>query len=109
MATSRLLYSMAKENVIPKWFGKIHSRYGTPSNAILFIMFISLFAPLFGRTVLGWIVDMSSTGAAIAYGYTSLAALYFAKRSKNIKIITTGILGMILSVCFMILLIILII
>lgn len=106
MATSRLLYSMAKENVIPKWFGKIHSRYGTPSNAILFIMFISLFAPLFGRTVLGWIVDMSSTGAAIAYGYTSLAALYFAKRSKNIKIITTGILGMILSVCFMILLII---
>lgn len=106
MATSRLLYSMAKENVIPKWFGKIHSRYGTPSNAILFIMFISLFAPFFGRTVLGWIVDMSSTGAAIAYGYTSLAALYFAKRSKNIKIIITGILGMILSICFMILLLI---
>ena len=74
MATSRLLYSMSKEKVLPAWFGKLDPRFKTPSNAILFVLVIALAAPFFGRTALGWIVDMSSIGAAIGYGYTSLAA-----------------------------------
>ena len=55
MATSRLLYSMSKDHVLPGWFGRLHPRYKTPMNAILFIMIISLCCPWFGRTVLnGW-------------------------------------------------------
>ena len=37
-------------------------------------MVISLTAPWFGREVLGWVVDMSSIGAAIGYGYTCLSS-----------------------------------
>lgn len=73
MATSRLLYSMAREKALPSWFAKIDEKTKTPKNAIFFVMLISLVAPWFGREVLGWVVDMSSIGAAIGYGYTCLA------------------------------------
>ena len=106
MATSRLLYSMAKENVIPGWFGELHNKYKTPAHAILFVLIIALIAPFFGRTALGWIVDMSSIGAAIGYGYTSLAAYKFAKKERNTGIMITGILGSIMALVFIVLLLI---
>lgn len=101
MATSRLFYSMARENVLPEWFGKLHCKYQTPINSIIFIMLLSVIAPFFGRTALGWIVDMSSVGAAIGYGYTSAAALKFAVEKDNWKIICTGIIGLFFSFLFL--------
>ena len=106
MATSRLLYSMAKENVLPAWFGQLHPEYKTPKNAILFVMCISVIAPFFGRTALGWIVDMSSLGAAIGYGYTSLAAIKFAGREGNSSIKITGIIGALMACMFCVLLLV---
>lgn len=106
MATSRLLYSMAKEGVLPGIFGKLHPKFKTPVFAILFVLAISLIAPFFGRTALGWIVDMSSIGAAIGYGYTSAAALKYALSEKRSGIVITGILGTILSLAFAVLLLI---
>lgn len=106
MATSRLLYSMSKEKVLPAWFGKLHGKYKTPANAILFVMIIALVAPFFGRTALGWIVDMSSLGAAIGYGYTSAAAFKFARKEKNVPIQISGIIGTILAIMFMVLLLV---
>lgn len=106
MATSRLLYSMSNEGVLPKSFGKLHSEYKTPYIAILFVMAISLIAPFFGRTALGWIVDMSSLGAAIGYGYTSAAAAKYAKIEGNKGIFVSGIAGTILAVVFAFLLLV---
>lgn len=106
MATSRLLYSMAIEGVIPKWFGHLHSQYKTPRNAILFVLAISIIAPFFGRNALGWIVDMSSLGAAIGYGYTSAAAFKYARSENNKFISFTGVIGSIMGVVFALLLLI---
>lgn len=106
MATSRLLYSMSKENVIPGWFGQIDKKYKTPKNAIIFHMLISLIAPFFGRTALGWLVDMSSLGAAIGFGYTSAAAFKYAKQERNKGIMVTGIIGTIMAILFAVLLLI---
>lgn len=106
MASSRLLYSVSKENMLPKWFGYVHPKYKTPVNAIIFVMSISLIAPFFGRNTLVWIVDMSSVGAAIGYGYTSAAAFKLALKEKNKGIMFTGITGMIFAViCAVILLV----
>lgn len=69
MATSRLMYSVAKEGGLPSWFAEVDGKNHTPRNAILFIMAVSLVAPWFGREILGWIVDMSSLGAAIGFTY----------------------------------------
>lgn len=105
MATSRLLYSMSKEGVLPVWFGKLHPVYKTPVNAIVFIMCIALIAPFFGRTALGWIVDMSSLGAAIGYGYTSAAAFKIAKTEHDTSIMITGLIGLVMGFAFCVLLI----
>ena len=106
MAASRLLFSMARDNFLPEWFSGLHSKYRTPNNAIVFIMLVSMAAPFFGRTVWGWIVDMSSVGAAAGYGYTSAAALKLAKTESNTRIMFTGALGVVMSVIFLVLLLI---
>ena len=101
-----LIYSMAKESVLPAWFGTLHEKYKTPAHAILFVLLIAMAAPFFGRTALGWIVDMSSIGAAIGYGYSSLAAFQFARQEGNKGIMFTGILGALMSLVFVILLLV---
>ena len=106
MATSSLLYSMAKENVIPQWFGKLHPEHKTPANAILALMCVSIIAPFFGRTALGWLVDMSSLGAAIGYTYTSAAAFKYAREIGDKVTMITGAIGTILAGVFAILLLI---
>lgn len=80
LTASRLIYAMARSKALPKTFAKLTKKRGTPKNAILFIMAFSMIAPLFGRGVLLWIVDMSAIGATIGYGYTSWSAYVQAKK-----------------------------
>ncbi len=106
MATSRLLYSMSKEDVLPAWFSRLHHSYRTPANAIVFVLLVSLIAPFFGRTALNWVVDMSSTGAAVGYGYTSAAALKTALAEKKPGMVFSGALGVVFALFFCILLLV---
>jgi len=106
-SASRLILSMSRENALPIWFGQIHPKYKTPSNALLFTMFLSLLGPWFGRQVLQWIVDMCSVGAAIGYLYTSASTfklLYGKKGKLGLKIISIS--SIIFSLVFVILLLI---
>ena len=105
LASSRLMYSMAKDAYLPAVFGKIDDKYGTPKNAIIFCMIISLSGPILGREALGWFVDMSAIGASMGFFFTSASALRTMKRDRDGKPIikVTAILGMIFSVIFMIL------
>jgi amino acid transporter len=106
ISTSRLMYAMAKEGSLPKWFEKLSPKYGTPKNAILFTMVMSLFAPWFGREILIWIVDMTSVGAAIVFAYTTASAAILAKKQGNIRNMVYGIVGCLFSLFFLSLLII---
>ncbi len=106
ISTSRLMYAMAKEGSLPKWFEKLSRKYGTPTNAILFTMVMSLFAPWFGREILIWIVDMTSVGAAIVFAYTTASAAIIGKRNGNIKNAVIGIIGCLFSLFFLSLLVI---
>ena len=99
IAASRLLYAMAEDEILPKWFAKINED-GTPQNAILFLMLISLVIPFFGRTAIGWIVDVNTIGAVIAYGYTSATAFAIAKRENLKSIKATGLVGLLVSIGF---------
>lgn len=83
LAASRLLMSMSREHILPGWFGKIHAKYQTPSTSVIVAMIICLIAPFFGRTAIGWVVDMCSCGTAIAYLYTSLTAWKVIKKCKT--------------------------
>lgn len=106
ISTSRLMYAMAKEGSLPKWFERLSPKYGTPVNAILFTMAMSLFAPWFGREILLWIVDMTSVGAAIVFAYTTASAAIIGHRNGSRKYTVFGILGCLFSLFFLSLLII---
>ena len=74
LASSRLLYSMALDGYLPRAFGWIDPIYGTPRNAIVFCLMVSLTGPVLGREALGWFVDMSAIGASMGFFFTSAAA-----------------------------------
>ena len=105
LASSRLMYSMSHDGYLPEWFGRVDAKYGTPKNAMIFCVLVSLSGPILGREALGWFVDMSAIGASIGYFFTSASTLVAAKHdgdgTKFLKVM--AIIGIIFSVIFMIL------
>ncbi|MBQ9346598.1 MAG: amino acid permease [Oscillibacter sp.] len=99
IAASRLIYSMARDNLLPEWFAKLNKNKA-PENAILFVMAISIPIPFFGRTAIGWIVDVNTIGATVAYAYTSAVAYKVAKDNGNLAVQFTGMIGMVTSLLF---------
>ncbi len=99
IAASRLMVSMARENMLPRRFALL-TESGLPQNAIIFISLISSLIPFFGRTAIGWIVDVTTIGATIAYGFTSAAAYKKAKRDGVSFYEITGGLGIVAAVFF---------
>lgn len=96
MATSRLLYSMSRDGMIPSWFGYLNV-HGVPTHAGVFCMTVAGLTSLLGRAVLGWVFDMASIGAAIGFAYTSISAFKYARNEKRTDIMIFSILGFILS------------
>ena len=107
VAMSRLVYSLSANDVLPawRWLGRLDSN-GSPRNAILLVVGISLVIPFFGRTVIGWPVDVSSIGAAVAYCCTSAAAWKFAREKGDAVTKATGLVGAVMSVAFCLLLLV---
>ncbi|MBQ7578448.1 MAG: APC family permease [Synergistaceae bacterium] len=105
IATSRLLYSMARDKMIPEWFGRLN-RNNVPTNAAIFCMTTAGIASLLGRAILGWIFDMASIGGAIGFAYTSISACKYAFHERRLDIIIFGLLGFIFSWCFALLLLV---
>ena len=107
IAMSRLVYALSADELFPKWqwFGQL-DRNGLPRNAILGVVGVSLFIPFFGRTVIGWPVEVSSIGAAVAYCCTSAAAFKFARRTGDALTRVTGFAGVVMSILFCLLLLV---
>ncbi len=100
IASSRLLYALAQDRMLPRWFGWVDKRH-TPKNAVLFLLGVSVFLPLLGRTAVTWIVDVTTVGATIAYAYTSSSALRAARKEKNRLFIFTGGAGLAVSLALL--------
>lgn len=84
MATTRLLFSMGRGKFLPNFFASVHPRYNTPWKSVAFTLGFCLVVPWFGRAALGWIVDMSAIGTALAYFFTSLTAYKYLARHPRL-------------------------
>ena len=105
LASSRLMYSMSRDGYLPVWFGEVDPRYGTPKNAMLFCIVVSLSGPILGREALGWFVDMSAIGASIGYFFTSASTLVTIRRAGDgtVFLKVMAVTGVVFSTVFMIL------
>lgn len=105
LASSRLMFSMARDGYLPAIFSKVDANHGVPKNAMIFCIIISLSGPILGREALGWFVDMSAIGASIGYFFTCASTLITLKRdgdgTRFLK--TMAIVGIVFSVCFVVL------
>ena len=99
IGTSRLIYATAEDNLISNWFSKLNAQ-GVPANAILFLMVISISVPFVGRNMISWVVDATTVGATIVYGYTSACAYFTAKKESRKIFEYTGAAGVIISAIF---------
>lgn len=77
---SRALYSMANSYMLPRKFGVLHKKHNTPVNALLLIGLLSVISPLFGRSMLIWIVDAGNFACCLAYCIVSLSFLILRKK-----------------------------
>ncbi len=71
-ALSRLCYAVAQDGILPGRFAGLNDKQ-IPANAILLVLCVSLPIPFLGRTAIGWIVDATTFGATIIYGFVSVA------------------------------------
>ncbi len=69
---SRLCYATAQDGILPGHFAVLNDKQ-IPVNAILLVLIVSLPIPFLGRTAIGWIVDATTIGATIIYGFVSVA------------------------------------
>ena len=93
---SRLTSTAARKGFLPSWFTHQNSQH-IPRNALLFIMATTFVVSCMGRTAIGWIVDIATVGATLAYFYISVCAFILARREDNRLFTVTGLTGILLS------------
>ena len=97
VAASRLAAAMADDGALPSFLGGRNAD-GAPRNAVLAIAALAVLVVPLGRAVIGVVVDISILGAAVAYAYTSAAALKTARKAGDRGTQVTGLLGLVVSI-----------
>lgn len=80
---SRALYALAKAGQVPSTFAALHSRYRTPHHAVLLVGGLAVFAPLFGRPAMVWLVDAGGLGIVTAYAMVALSFLVLRAKEPD--------------------------
>ncbi len=99
IALSRLIFRMSADDMLPKKVGQLNKK-GIPSRALWCVAIISMIIPFFGRTAIGWIVDVTTIGATIVYIYVSICAVVVGKREKKFSALLIGVIGALITMIF---------
>ncbi|MBQ9344123.1 MAG: amino acid permease, partial [Kiritimatiellae bacterium] len=99
VAASRLLHALAHDGILPAWFGTL-TPDGNPRNAQFFLVAISCAVLFVGRTAIGWIVEVTTIGACIVYGYVGFCAFLQARADGRRAIAVCGLASVAASVAF---------
>lgn len=96
---SRLFYAQSLDGILPKKISELNDQ-GVPANAMKFIAAVSIIIPFVGRTAIGWIVDVTTIGATLIYGFVSAATFKTAKSRRDTIEKWTGVIGLGLMIAF---------
>jgi APA family basic amino acid/polyamine antiporter len=83
IGASRVLFALAESGHVPKVFAKLHPKYKTPYVGILAIGALTMVAPLFGRTILIWLVNSGSFAVTVAFVFVALSFLVLRKTEPD--------------------------
>ncbi|MFJ1876886.1 amino acid permease [Streptomyces chartreusis] len=78
---TRILFSMARDGLVPPLFAKIHSKTGVPrSNTVIVSVFVMVLAAL---VPLGALADATSIGTLFAFALVNCAVLILRRRTPD--------------------------
>jgi len=77
---SRMLFALAEQGDLPRGFGRIHARYRTPVNAILFTAGVALVLALTGS--FAWLAIASAVARLVTYGVSCAAAVALGRPGR---------------------------
>jgi amino acid transporter len=80
---SRVLYALAKSDHVPRVFARLHPKYKTPYVGIAAIGLLSMVAPLFGKTILVWLINSGSFATTIAFLFVAISFLVLRKTEPD--------------------------
>ena len=98
-ALSRLFWAMARDRLLPPRFSELNAS-GVPARAVYLTVGVSCLVPLVGRTAIGWIVDVTTIGATLIYGYVAASCSRYAREMEDRREMWFGRLGLGLMVLF---------
>ena len=98
-ALSRLFYALGKDGILPASIGTLNAR-GIPEKGVWLAAGVSVLVPLLGRTAIGWIVDVTTLGATLIYGFVSGAAWKTAGFRNDRTEKVTGLAGLAMMIAF---------
>jgi amino acid transporter len=84
IGASRVMFALAESGWLPPAFARLHPRYRTPYVAIVAIGVLSTMAPLFGRTLLVWLIDASSFMVMIAFLFVAVSFMVLRRREPDL-------------------------
>ena len=96
-ALSRLLFALARDRVIPGRMAALN-KHGVPWKTIVFIALISFGVFFVGRSAIGWIVDVTTLGATMIYGFVAAAAYKTARTCGDKTERRFGLIGTVLMI-----------
>ena len=79
---SRTLFALAENGDLPRWFARVHPRYQTPSNAILFTAVVALTLALTGSFVA--LAAVSAIARLVMYLAVCASTLVLRKHDREI-------------------------
>ena len=98
-ALSRLFYAVSRDGILSARYARLNKR-NIPANAMWLAVLFSLAIPFVGRTAIGWIVDITTIGATLLYGFVSAAAWKTARKEGIRRETVTGLAGFLIMLVF---------
>lgn len=80
---SRVMFALAESGLLPRAFAKLHPVHKTPYVGIIVIGLLSVIAPLFGRTILVWLVNSGSFAVTIAFLFVAISFLVLRRKEPD--------------------------
>ncbi|MDR3296113.1 MAG: APC family permease, partial [Clostridiales Family XIII bacterium] len=85
VGASRILFAMGRARMLPRIFGTVHPKYGTPGAAVLFVGAICCVTPLLGERSFIWLVNVAAFSTVAAYLLVSVSYCAIRRREPNLR------------------------
>ncbi len=83
-ASPRLMMSMARSNMLPKWFAVENPQTGTPTNGLIACFVLSLMGPFLGMGLIDPLTSFSAAGFVTSWLITSACVVHLRKTEPNL-------------------------